>query len=94
MLTLACCTTPLHGKEPEKSLPSKAFLEYLSELQEVKGELISPIDMLDIDDLDLPVTFNKQSSAIKPIEGNKSQKVVEKVVEKVVHKVVQKEGQQ
>ena len=49
MLTLACYTAQLHGKEPEKVLPSKAFLEYLSELQEVKGELISPIDMLEIE---------------------------------------------
>jgi hypothetical protein len=82
MLTLACCTTQLHGKEPEKELPSKAFLEYLSELQEVKGELISPIDMLDIKDVDLPVKVNKQSSAIKPIDEKKNQKIVPKAAQK------------
>lgn len=94
MLTLACYTAQLHGKEPEKVLPSKAFLEYLSELQEVKGELISPIDMLEIDDTDLAVEVEEQSAAIKSIQGKKSQKAVQKVVQKIVQKEVQKEVQQ
>ena len=81
MLTLACYAAQLHGKEPEKLLPSKAFLEYLSELQEVKGELISPLDMLDIDELNLAVEVKEQSSAIKPLEAKKNQKVVQREVQ-------------
>jgi hypothetical protein len=68
----------LHCKEPEKAPPSKAFLEYLSQLQEVKGELISPLDMLDIDDVELPVEVNNQPSVIKPIPSKKTQKVIPK----------------
>jgi hypothetical protein len=82
MLTLVCYTAQLYGKEPNETLPSKALLEYLSELQEVKGELISPIDMLDIDDVDLPIEVNKLPSAIKQIDPKKSQKIVPKVVQK------------
>jgi hypothetical protein len=69
MLALASYSASLFGEEPKKespgtAVPSKAFLEYIAELQEIKGELISPIDMLEIDSN--IVAHDKENLAAKP----------------------------
>ena len=82
MLALASYSASLYAEEPNKkslsaSVPSKAFLEFLAELKEVKGELLSPIDMLETDINTMvadkgDLAIQLKGEKLKPIQDNQT----------------------
>jgi hypothetical protein len=50
MLLFTSYTGCLHGKDKQGNLPSKGLLEFLAEMEEVDGELISAVDLIQEND--------------------------------------------
>lgn len=46
MLLFASYAPCLHGKDKQSNFPSKGLLEFLAEMEEVDGELISAVDLI------------------------------------------------
>ncbi|MGJ8682141.1 hypothetical protein [Paraglaciecola sp.] len=65
MWLVASCSFSSYGKSDATQLPSKSFLEFLAEMEEVDGKLISPIDLLEESKIPEPKSATKAAEAKK-----------------------------
>jgi hypothetical protein len=65
MLLFTSYTGCLHGKDKQGDFPSKGLLEFLAEMEEVDGELISAVDLIQESE---GATLNQAKTNEKPIK--------------------------